>query len=141
LRAAVGHFRNDARLSDEDQKLISRWVENGAPEGDPKRAPAPVAFLDGWNIGQPDKIFEMPEPFNVPAEGTIDYQWIVLPTGLDKDTWIEGIEVRPGDRGLGFRTRAPAQIGSGLAEDLRDPQRATLERGGQRGARQPAVRR
>ena len=97
---SIGHFQNDRRLTQAEIDTIARWADNGAPEGDPKRAPAPVAFVDGWNIGQPDKIFEMPEPFNVPAEGTIDYQWIVLPTGLDKDTWIEGVEVRPGDRGV-----------------------------------------
>ena len=32
----VGHFRNDARLSDEDKELIANWVDNGAPEGDPQ---------------------------------------------------------------------------------------------------------
>jgi Copper type II ascorbate-dependent monooxygenase, C-terminal domain len=42
----------------------------------------------------------MPQPFDVPAEGTIDYQWIVMPTGLERDTWIQGVEVRPGDRSV-----------------------------------------
>ena len=94
----IGRFENDRRLTPEEIDTIARWADGGAPEGDPKKAPAPVAFLEGWNIGLPDKVFEMPEPFNVPAEGTIDYQWIVLPTGLDKETWIAGLEVRPGDR-------------------------------------------
>jgi hypothetical protein len=97
---AIGHFANDRRLSQAEIDVIARWADGGAPEGDPKKAPPPLTFLEGWNIGQPDKIFEMPEPFDVPAQGTIDYQWIVLPTGLDKDTWIEGVEVRPGDRSV-----------------------------------------
>jgi len=95
---SVGHFGNDRRLSQEEIDIIARWADTGAKEGDPKKAPAPLAFLEGWNIGQPDKILEMPQPFSVPATGTIDYQWIVMPLGLDKDTWIEGVEVRPGDR-------------------------------------------
>jgi hypothetical protein len=97
---SVGHFANDRRLSQKDIDTIAAWADNGAPEGDPKKAPAPLAFLDGWNIGQPDKILEMPQAFHVPAAGTIDYQWIVMPTGLEKDTWLEGVEVRPGDRSV-----------------------------------------
>ena len=97
---AIGHFGNDRRLSQSEIDVIARWADGGAPEGDPKKAPAPLTFVEGWNIGQPDKILEMPEPFDVPAQGTIDYQWIVMPTGLDKDTWIEGVEVRPGDRSV-----------------------------------------
>jgi hypothetical protein len=96
----VGHFGNDRRLSQEQIDVIARWADAGAPEGDPKKAPAPLTFVEGWNIGTPDKILEMPQAFSVPATGTIDYQWIVMPLGLDKDTWIEGVEVRPGDRSV-----------------------------------------
>src|SRR4029078_626486 len=80
---SVGHFGNDRRLTEAEIDTISRWADAGAPEGDPAEGPRPLAFLDGWNIGQPDKILEMPEPFPVPASGTIDYQWIVMPTGLE----------------------------------------------------------
>jgi hypothetical protein len=97
---SVGHFKNDRRLTQAEIDTISAWADNGAPEGDRNKAPAPLSFLEGWNIGAPDKILEMPTAFNVPATGTIDYQWIVMPTGLDKDTWIEGVEVRPGDRSV-----------------------------------------
>jgi hypothetical protein len=97
---AVGHFANDRRLTEAEIAVIAKWADSGAPEGDPSKAPAPLKFLDGWNIGQPDKVLEMPAAFDVPAEGTIDYQWIVMPTGLEKDTWIQGVEVRPGDRSV-----------------------------------------
>jgi len=96
----VGHFGNDRRLSQEEIDDIARWADTGAAEGDPKKAPAPLTFVEGWNIGTPDKILEMPQAFSVPATGTIDYQWIVMPLGLEKDTWIEGVEVRPGDRSV-----------------------------------------
>jgi hypothetical protein len=96
----VGHFGNDRRLSQEEIDVIARWADTGAAEGDPKKAPAPLTFVEGWNIGTPDKILEMPQAFSVPATGTIDYQWIVMPLGLEKDTWIEGVEVRPGDRSV-----------------------------------------
>src|SRR6185369_7056918 len=48
-----GHFMNDRRLSDRDLHKIVAWVDAGAPEGDAKDKPPPVAWADGWNI-QPD---------------------------------------------------------------------------------------
>ena len=35
----VGHFANDRHLTDEEKSLIYRWVEDGAPEGDPTVLP------------------------------------------------------------------------------------------------------
>ena len=43
--SSVQHYKNDAALSVSDiEKLIS-WVDAGAPEGDPKDAPTPLAFV------------------------------------------------------------------------------------------------
>ena len=38
----VQHFKNDMSLSDEQIDTIVRWIDAGAPAGDPKDAPAPV---------------------------------------------------------------------------------------------------
>ncbi|MEX0978022.1 MAG: thioredoxin family protein, partial [Pirellulales bacterium] len=54
-----GHFQNDARLSDSDKALIARWVENGAPQGDPKDLPESPKFAEGWMIPKPDEILYM----------------------------------------------------------------------------------
>jgi Copper type II ascorbate-dependent monooxygenase, C-terminal domain len=89
-----GHFVNDRRLNaGEVQRLVS-WVDAGAPEGEPQDKPAPVAWKDGWNI-RPDEIFQMPDAFPIPAKGTLDYVYIVIPTGFTKDTWVTAAEVRP----------------------------------------------
>jgi hypothetical protein len=71
--AEQGHFANDPTLSQDQVNTLVSWANNGAPEGDEKDKPAPVAFQDGWNI-QPDMIVEMPREFHVPATGTINYQ-------------------------------------------------------------------
>ncbi|MBI3682741.1 MAG: cytochrome c [Acidobacteria bacterium] len=97
---SVGHFRNNPSLSQAEIDSIVKWVDTGAPEGDAKDAPPPRQYVEGWNIGNPDVVFEMPIPFEVPAEGAVAYQWIVLPTGLTEDKWIQGVEVRPGDRSV-----------------------------------------
>ncbi len=94
----VGKFSNDARLTDSEIGTISSWVDGGAPEGDPKDAPKPVAWVDGWNIGAPDVVFEMPREVEIPASGTLGYRYVSVPTNFKEDTWVRLAEVRAGDR-------------------------------------------
>ena len=65
-----GKFRNDRSLAQKDIDTLVAWAESGAPEGNPKDLPKPLRFVDGWNIGKPDMVLEMPEAFDVPASGT-----------------------------------------------------------------------
>ncbi len=95
-----GHFRNDRSLSQKDIDTLVSWVDAGAPEGDPKELPRPAEFVDGWNIGKPDMVYEMPEAFQVPAAGTVEYQYVVLPYHFTEDRWVQMAEVRPGNRAL-----------------------------------------
>jgi hypothetical protein len=92
-----GHFSNARQLTPQQIRTLVSWAEGGALAGDPKDQPAPVKFLDGWNIGQPDRVVEMPTAFHVPAEGTIDYQYIVIPGGFTEDKWVTAAEIRPGN--------------------------------------------
>ena len=93
-----GKFSNDLRLAPEEKETLIAWVEAGAPEGDPAAAPKPRAFVEGWRIPKPDAVFELPEDFDVPARGAIDYQYISVPTHFTEDKWVEAVEVRPGNR-------------------------------------------
>jgi hypothetical protein len=91
-----GHFANDRTMSQADTDTLVAWVDGGAREGNPKNAPAPRTFVDGWNIPKPDVVLEMPTPISVPAKGELEYQYIVLPTGFTEDKWIQAAEIRPG---------------------------------------------
>jgi hypothetical protein len=93
-------FLNDRRLSDNDKNTLLRWVEAGAPQGDPKDLPPVPKFTDGWEIGQPDATFSMSKAYEVPAQGTIAYQNFSVPTNFTEDKWIQAIEVRPGNRSV-----------------------------------------
>ena len=95
-----GKFSNDRSLAKDEIDTLVSWVDGGVREGDPKDAPTPVAWVDGWSIGKPDAVFEMPHDFDVPAAGTIEYQYIVIPSGFTKDTWVQAAEARPGNRKL-----------------------------------------
>jgi hypothetical protein len=96
----VGKFANDRTLSQADIDILANWADTGAIAGDANRAPKPVAWVEGWQIGEPDTVFEMPSAFNIPAKGTIEYQYIVIPTGFKEDRWVQGAEARPGNRAL-----------------------------------------
>jgi hypothetical protein len=95
-----GHFANERKLTAQEIRTLVSWVDGGAQPGNTKDAPAPVKFVDGWNIGKPDRVLEMPLAYNVPAEGTVDYQYVVIPGGFTQDTWVKAAEVRPGNRAL-----------------------------------------
>jgi peroxiredoxin len=98
---AIGHFINDARLSDEEKRQISAWVDAGCPEGDPQDLPEPRVFADGWNIPEPDLVLKMSEkPFQVPAEGVVDYKHIEIDPQFTEDQWMVACEARPGNRSV-----------------------------------------
>jgi hypothetical protein len=94
-----GHFMNDRSLGEKDIHTIVSWVDSGAPEGDAKDKPLPIKWSEGWNI-QPDVVFQMPDPYPVPATGALQYIYIVIPTGFAKDTWVTAAEVRPSARSV-----------------------------------------
>jgi mono/diheme cytochrome c family protein len=93
-----GHFVNDRSLSQKDIATLVQWVNGGAQEGDPKDMPPPAEFLDGWGIPKPDVVFQLAKPFNIPASGTIEYQYMIVPTGFKEDKWVQMAEARPTNR-------------------------------------------
>ncbi len=94
-----GHFKNDARLSEAQVELIKQWVAGGMPEGAAEDLPAPPQFVEGWSIGEPDQIIYMADKaFDVPAQGVVDYQRIVVDPGWTEDKYIVAAEARPENR-------------------------------------------
>lgn len=91
-----GKFTNDLSLRPGEKETIVAWIDAGAPEGKSSDAPRAREFRPGWNIPAPDVVFELPEPYNVPASGAVDYQYIDVPTHFTEDKWVQMAEVRPG---------------------------------------------
>jgi hypothetical protein len=98
--AAYGKFHNERRLSDGEIQTLKSWADGGAPAGKASEGPKPVQFLEGWNIGRPDAVFEMADAYEVPAAGTVEYQYFVIPTKFAEDRWVQVMEVRPGNRSV-----------------------------------------
>ncbi|HXG67805.1 MAG TPA: thiol-disulfide isomerase [Blastocatellia bacterium] len=104
-----GHWANDPRLSQQEIDTIVAWVNAGAPKGDDKDLPPLPKFTEGWTIGTPDVVLQMPEEYTVPADGTVPYLYFSMPTGFTEDKWIQAMEIRPGNRSVVHHVIAYAQ--------------------------------
>lgn len=93
---AVGKFKNDISLTQEEIETIDRWVSMGAPLGDAAEIPELPQFPHGWKLGEPDYIIELDE-VSIPAEGPNLFPNIEAVIRLPEDRWIRAAEVRPGN--------------------------------------------
>jgi len=102
--SSVQHYTNDMSLDTADIAKLGAWADAGAPEGSPSDAPPARQFADGWNIVEPgktpDKLVQMPDVYQIPAKGTLEYTYIIIPSGFTEDTWVTAAEIRPGNRAL-----------------------------------------
>jgi Ca2+-binding EF-hand superfamily protein/mono/diheme cytochrome c family protein len=123
-KPAPGHgdFRDARLLADAELATIRRWVDAGAVEGDPADLPPPPDFTPGWQLGRPDLVVTMPEPFTVPAEGRDVYRNFVIPVTIPAGRFLKAIEYRPSNRRV-VHHAALGTDGSGSARALddRDP--------------------
>ena len=95
---AHGNFSNKNVLSDHEIETITKWAKQGSLLGEGKHPDMLAGFSNGWQIGTPDFIVEMPVEYSIPAEGTVEYQYFRTPTGFEKDMWLQAAEARPGNR-------------------------------------------
>jgi peroxiredoxin len=96
----IGKFSNDISLTEKEIDAIRQWVDEGCPQGDAAEKPPAKQFVEGWNIGKPDKIYSMPETYHVAATGVIEYQDFNASPVFTKDTWVQAVECRFGNRSV-----------------------------------------
>jgi hypothetical protein len=91
-----GKFQNDRSLTGRELDTVVKWVDAGAPQGNPADLPPAPAFTSGWLGGTPDYIFEMPE-IPVAAEGELPNEsfWVANPH--KEDLLVSALELRPGN--------------------------------------------
>ena len=83
---SAGTFANDPSLSDSELATIAAWVDAGAPQGNPADMPATPQFTDGWQLGEPDYIVNLPE-VHVPATGPDLTAIVPEPSALCDKRW------------------------------------------------------
>ena len=95
---SYGKFHNERRLGQSEIDTIVNWVSGGTHLGDPADLPPMPKYVEGWTIGTPDAVFQLPQEYEIPATGAVDLQFFQVPTGFTEDKWIQAVEVRPGNR-------------------------------------------
>ena len=97
----VGTFLHDRRMTDEEKQRIHQWVDAGSPRGDAADLPEPRSFAAKTSRADLDVIYPMGnEPFDVPAEGVVEYQYYAIDPGWTEDRWVTRVEAIPGVRSV-----------------------------------------
>src|SRR5439155_11009540 len=80
-----GEFEGARRLTDDELQRIQQWIAEGAPEGDAADRPPRPTFIEeasGWQLGAPDLVVAMPEPYNLRADPGDVFRTFVIPIPL-----------------------------------------------------------
>ena len=96
--ASHGEFENERILSADQKGLLKQWVEEGTKEGAKKDLPALPIYTPGWQLGEPDMIYEPKESYTLAAEGDDVFRCFVMPTSFGEDKYVAAMEVRPANR-------------------------------------------
>jgi mono/diheme cytochrome c family protein len=91
----IQRFKDDISLSDGQIATIISWVDAGAPMGDPKDLPTPLAINDDeWTIGKPDLIVSLPKSDKVYAKGPDWWVDRYVDVGNGEDRYIKAVETK-----------------------------------------------
>ncbi|MDB5322111.1 MAG: Calcium-binding EF-hand-containing protein [Phycisphaerales bacterium] len=93
-----GEFEGERRLSDAQIATIQAWAEAGAPEGNAADLPALPKFSEGWQLGQPDIVVQMVEPYTVRAERPDIFRCFVVPFNIPAGKYVKAVDYRPSNR-------------------------------------------
>ncbi len=109
-------------LTDSEKQIISDWVSNGMPQGDPIQEAEIPFFSEGSAIGEPDYVFELEEEYFIEGNNLDDYRVFVFPTNFTEDTYIKAIEFRPDNREAVHHALIMADVtGTGASQDAESP--------------------
>jgi len=119
-------LRGERFLTQAQKDLISAWVADGMPEGNPADNPGLPSYPDDSQIGEPDLVLGMPEPFVHEGNMLDQYQVFVIPTGVTEAKEVKAVEIRPGNNAVDHHalvayTNEPYVIAQAQALDAADP--------------------
>lgn len=97
----IQKFQNDMSLTQEQIEAVVRWVDAGAPQGDPKDLPAPkpVTTDNTWvaeraGYGKPDLVISSGE-MTMPAVHQDEWWRPMSEIPITEPRWIRMVEIRP----------------------------------------------
>jgi len=97
----IQQFANDRSLTDHEIDLIAKWVDAGAPQGNPRDMPAAKVWptQDVWEFANyfnrpPDLVLKSPD-YTMPAVSQDRWWEVRASTAIPEDRWVAGTETRP----------------------------------------------
>jgi hypothetical protein len=97
---ADGPFIGQHPLSAAEIATLRRWADTGAKPGDAPESPVvsrQSRWTEGWQLGKPDLVITLPQPYTLPADGTDAFHIFVLPIPVETARFVRGLEFRPGN--------------------------------------------
>src|SRR5258705_7398339 len=93
----ITSFKGDPSLTDAEIAVITRWVDQGAPAGNPADMPPPRQFaeVDKWHIGKPDMVVTLPKAYELRANGPDEFYDVDVDPGFTEDMYIAAVETKP----------------------------------------------
>ncbi len=92
-----GDFVGARLLSTGQISALQQWVAEGGVEGNPAELPPLPQWSDDWQLGEPDLVVTMQQPYTLPAEGKDVYRNFVVPIPLTARRYVKAVEFRPGN--------------------------------------------
>ena len=92
-----GDFADARRLTADQLGVIQQWIAEGSVEGNPSGLPPTPRWPEGWQLGEPDLVVKMPQPYALAAEGKDVYRNVVIPIPLAASRYVKGVEYLPGN--------------------------------------------
>ncbi len=93
-----GEFAGERRLSEVEIRIIRQWVDEGAPEGNARDLPPLPKFHEGWQLGEPDLVVQMPQPYTLREAGPDVFRNFVFPILLERTRYVRALEILPGNK-------------------------------------------
>jgi Flp pilus assembly protein TadD len=101
VEPGFGPFVGQHPLSAGEIAVLRQWADGGAPEGGSvgglSRRAQSQSWTDGWQLGEPDLVLTLPQPYTLPAEGTDAFHIFVIPIPTTARRYVRGLEFRPGN--------------------------------------------
>ena len=92
-----GEFVGVRRLTAEQMARIERWLLEGAVEGDVADLPPLPQWSADWQLGVPDLVIQIPQPYALAADGRDVYRNGVVPIPNAMRRFVRGVEFQPGN--------------------------------------------
>lgn len=100
----IQQFKYDPSLSDAEIALVGRWVDAGAPMGNPADMPKPRVFDDSnpWTLpaGQPDLVVSAATTHTTKANGQESWVDLFAEIPIEEDRWVAAYQSKPSKDGV-----------------------------------------